>query len=259
MTKPTFIFVPGICHTPTVFSRVIKLLSDSGYSSHGLDLPSVGANPGLPDFSADVTALQNAINECLSAGKDTVVVLWSYGSVVGTEAVLPSMLKSARQKERKAGGVMHLVFLAGPILPVGMSVAKSNPQTPEDVGDSASFDFEAGTLTLNPKVVPRIFYNDIEDQAVVAELVDGLKPMSLGPMSSELTGTAWEYTPATMVICTNDNGLPLERAERQLKEAKEKVPSAFGTVERLDASHVPFVSMPEKVAEILIKAAGSSG
>jgi len=258
MTKPTFIFVPGICHTSAVFSRVINLLTKLGYACHGLDLPSVGANPGLPDFSADVSTLQDSINNCLSAGEDTVVVLWSYGGIVGTEAVLPSMLKSARQKEGKAGGVKHLVYLAAPILPVGMSVAKSNPQTPEDVGEAAFYDFEAGTLTLNPKIVPMIFCNDIEDQAVVAELVGGLKSMNLGPLADELTRAAWEYTPATMVMCTKDFGLPLERAEKQLRDAREKFPNAFGTVEKLDASHVPFVSMPERVAELLTRAAGEA-
>lgn len=257
-SKSAFIFVPGICHTPAVFSRVINLLSKAGYTSHGLTLPSVGANPGLPDFSADVTTVQDSINKCLAAGEDSVVVGWSYGGVVVTEAVLPSMLKSARQAEGKAGGVTRLVYLAAPILPIGMSVAKSNPQTPEDVGEAASFDPEAGTLSLNPKFVPMIFYNDIEDQKVVAELVEGLKPMSLGPMASDLTREAWSYSPSTTIMCTNDHGLPLERAERQLKEAKERFPIAFDTVEKLDASHVPFVSMPERVAEILVKAAGNA-
>lgn len=38
--------------------------------------------------------------------------------------------------------------------------------------------------------------------------------------------------------------------------AREKLLEAFERVKRLDASHVPFVSMPARVTEILRKAAG---
>lgn len=67
------------------------------------------------------------INKSIATGEDVIVILWSYGGVVGTEAVLPSMLKLNRERERKSGGVVHLVFLAAPALKVGMSVKRSNP------------------------------------------------------------------------------------------------------------------------------------
>ena len=257
MSKPTLIFVPGAWHAPSVFSRVISLLSTNGYTSHGLSLPSVGANPGLPNFDADVAALQTLIDKSISVGEDVIVVLWSYAGVVGTEAVLPSMLKSNREAEGKRGGVIHLVYLAAPALKVGMSVGRSNPDSKaENAGELAVFDEEAGIVTINPKFAPMLFYNDVEDQELVKELVDGMQSMSVGALRSKLTRAAWEYAPATSVICEKDFRLPAERAERQLKEAKELCPGAFQTIERCEAGHVPFVSMPERVVEILRRAAG---
>lgn len=258
MSKPTFIFVPGAWHTPSVFSIVITLLSAHGYQSHGLSLPSVGANPGLPDFSADVSALQSLINTSITAGEDIVVVLWSYGGVVGTEAVLPSMLKSSRQAVGKAGGITHLVYLAAPILPVGKNSDRSGDVPPEVLAETVHFDQAAGTIAINAKVAPMLFYNDIEDQGLVAELVSGTLPMSVGSLGSTLTRTAWAYTPATAVICEKDNALTVDVLEQQLKEAKEAYPDSFGTVEHCAAGHAPFVGMPEWVTDVLRRAAGES-
>lgn len=190
MAKPAFIFVPGAWHTPSVFFKVIELLSTHGYSSHPLSLPSLGANPGLPNFNADVNALQTLITERISAGEDLVVVLWSYGGIVGTEGVLPSMLKSSHQTKGEAGGVVHLVYLAAPILGIGQNSDRSGDVPPELLAEMVHYDQAAGTIAINAKVAPMLFYNDIEDQEVVANLVSGLLPMSAGALGSKLTRTA---------------------------------------------------------------------
>lgn len=256
MAKPTFLFVPGIWHQPSVFSPVTTRLSSHGYPTTWLSLPSVGANPGLPDFSADVDALTKLINTHLSKEEDLILVFWSYGSVPGSEAVLPSMIKSAREKEGLRGGVIHLVYLAAPILPVGMSVAKSRPPEVEESNDMVTYNDPPGTVVVGAALAAMLFYNDVEDPAVVKELTDGLQPMSLGPLRSELTRAAWMYTPSTVVMCEKDLGLPTERFEKQLEVAREIKPGAFERVEKCGASHVPFVTMPEWVVEVLRRAAG---
>ena len=256
MTKPTFLFVPGAWHSPIVFSPTTNLLQSHGYPTISLSLPSVGANPGKPNFDADVAALQSLITTHLEKGEDLILVLWSYGSAPGSEAVLPEMLKSAREKEGKSGGVLHLVFLAAPILPIGMSVEKSRPPEPADSGGIATYDLEAMTVSVNPDFAGMLFYNDIEDQAVVKELAADMKPMSIGPLRSELTRAAWMYTPSTAVFGEKDFGLPIERAEEQLRVAREITPGCFDRVEKCGAAHVPFVSMPEFVVGVLRRVAG---
>lgn len=255
MTKPAFIFVPGAWHTPSCFSLVTDRLSNHGYTSHGLSLPSVGANPGLPDFSADVHALRDLINERVSAAEDVIVVLWSYGSFVGTEAVLPSMLKSFRESEGQKGGVVHLVYLAAFLIPVGESVLMGSPRT-DHVDDLMRFDLKAGTVSVDPQMAGLYFYNDVQDQSLVEEMCRNLQSMSIGAFRSKLTRAAWEYTPATLVLCELDACIDLERLERRLKSAREKCPGAFERVERWRAGHAPFLSMPDRVAEILRRAAG---
>lgn len=144
MANPIFICIPGAWHTPSVFPHVMSLLATHGYASHGLSLPSVGANPGLPDFSAVVTAFQELIDKRISSDEDLVVVSWSYDCAVGTKAVLPSMLESARRAYGNEGGGVHLVYFAASVLPICISIAKSKLRSPQDAGELASFDMELG-------------------------------------------------------------------------------------------------------------------
>lgn len=261
MAKPTFLFVPGAWHEPAVFKPITTLLSTHGYPTTSLSLPSVGANPGLPNFSADVTALTNLIHTHLDQGDDLILVLWSYGSVPATEAVLPSMLTSARAAQGLRGGVLHMVFLAAPVLPVGMSVEKSRPPEDESGGGDGMviYNDPPGTISISPALAKMVFYNDVTDPDVLDRLTEGLRPMSLGPLRSELTRAAWVYTPATAVVCERDFGLPVERFEKQLEVARVIEPGVFGRVERCGAAHVPFVSMPEWVLGVLIRVAGEDG
>ncbi|CAD6574886.1 MAG: hypothetical protein ASARMPRED_006962 [Alectoria sarmentosa] len=257
MSKPTFIFVPGAWHTPSCFSLVTARLAKHGYTSHGLSLPSVGANPGLPDFSADVCALRDLINKLISAAEDVVVVLWSYAGVVGTEAVLPAMLKRRRETEGQSGGVVHLVYLAAFLLPVGEGILMGGrPQSVDDDDDVLRYDWAAGTVSVNPAMARPLFYNDVEDQALVEDMSRNLRSMSVGAFRSRLTRAAWEYTPATLVLCERDGCMDRGRREQRLRAARDKCPGAVGRVERCGAGHAPFLSMPDRVVEILRRAAG---
>ena len=255
MSKPTFIFVPGAWHAPSCFSLVTDRLSKQGYTSHGLSLPSVGANPGLQDFGADVDALRDLINGCIAADEDIVVVLWSYAGVVGSEAILPTMLKRFREAEGTKGGVVHVVYLAAFLLPVGEAVVTGMAPT-ENEDHVWRYDLDAGTISVNPRMAGPLFYNDVEDSSLVEEMCRNLQSMSIGVFRSELTRAAWEYAPATLVLCEKDAVMSLEKMEKRLEYARGKCPGAFERVERCMAGHAPFLSMPDRVTEILRRAAG---
>lgn len=256
MSKPTFIFVPGAWHIPSCFTPVTDRLSKHGYTTHLLTLPSVGANPGLPDFSADVNTLRALINERISLAEDLIIVLWSYGGVVGSEAILPSMLKSAHQAQGGGkGGVVRIVYLAAFVLPVGEGVMMGMPPTPE-WKDALRFDMAAGNVSVKPQMAGSLFYNDVEDKGLVEEMGRNLQSMSIGAFRSKLTRAAWEYTPATLVVCEQDMCIKLAGMEKRLQYARGKCPGAFDRVERCKAGHAPFLSMPDRVTGILRRAAG---
>jgi hypothetical protein len=58
------------------------------------------------------------------------------------------------------------------------------------------------------------------------------------------------------ILCEKDAAIPSFAQEGMIQTAQAAVPSSFDVVERVDASHSPFISQPEWLAEKLAKAAG---
>ena len=102
-------------------------LEKAGYSVVAVSLPSSGTVPAVPDFSADVDIIRSVVTSTLAIGKDVVLVMHSYGAVVGCEA-----LKGIKQDEAdllmesdgvlRVGQVVKLAFIAGCLFPVGKSI-----------------------------------------------------------------------------------------------------------------------------------------
>ena len=118
MAKPTFLFVPGAWSTPAVFDLLTTALTTHEYRTQTISLPSVGANPGLHDFSADVTAVREAVTTLANEGKDVIVVMHSYGGMPGSEA-LEGLGKEEREAKGKTGGVVRLVYIMSYAVPEG--------------------------------------------------------------------------------------------------------------------------------------------
>lgn len=125
--RPTLILVHGGWSGPETFSLIVPGLEKAGYSVVAISLPSSGTVPAISDFSADVNIIRSVVTSTLATGKDVVLVMHSYGAVVGCEA-----LKSIKQDETdilmesagvmKVGKVVKLAFIAGCLFPVGKSV-----------------------------------------------------------------------------------------------------------------------------------------
>jgi len=59
-------------------------------------------------------------------------------------------------------------------------------------------------------------------------------------------------------VCEKDNAIPKAGQEGMIAQARGIAASAFDTVEVLDTSHSPFISQPENLARLMIKAAGGA-
>ena len=55
-------------------------------------------------------------------GKDVIVVMHSYGGVVGTKAIYEDLSKQPRQLKGLSGGVTGLLYICAFVLPVGASL-----------------------------------------------------------------------------------------------------------------------------------------
>lgn len=110
-TLPTVVFTPGAWHGPQSFDLVRAGLTLKGYESEAITLPSVGAEPATVGLEEDAAVLRSTIETLADAGKEVVVVVHSYGGMVGGNAIEGLGYKQ-RAANNEKGGVIMLVYLA---------------------------------------------------------------------------------------------------------------------------------------------------
>lgn len=117
-----FILVPGAWHGPESFQPTTTLLEKAGYTVHGVHLPSVCASPQVQSFEPDVKAIRTVLDKVLSTGKDIVVIMHSYGGVVGSEALGEYIQTLEKGQKSGYGKVRRIVFVCAFVLPEGGSL-----------------------------------------------------------------------------------------------------------------------------------------
>ena len=118
-SKPTILLVPGAWHSPDLYAPMTDLLVAEGYEYIGISLVSVGADPALENWDPDVELIHKTVLGVLDRGKDVVLVVHSYGGLVGSEA-MKGLGKKQRESEGKKGGVVRLVYICAFFLELGM-------------------------------------------------------------------------------------------------------------------------------------------
>lgn len=121
-SKPEFVIVPGAWHGPESFDPTSALLEKAGYAVHGVQLPCFGAQPPLENFDPDVAAIRDVVNKVLSAGRDVVLIMHSYGGVVGCEALSEYVQEAGKGGKEGWGRVRRLVFVSAFVMAEGGSL-----------------------------------------------------------------------------------------------------------------------------------------
>src|ERR1700743_408058 len=223
-TLPSVLIVPGGWHKPDHFDLLVAELS--GIDVHTVTLASSGDDPAaLRDMYADAEMIARAV---AAIDGPVVVVAHSYGGIPTTQAL------------SYATNVRRIIYLAAFQLLAGESLISthglmswSKLHTREGFGDYV----EAMTPTT-------IFYNDVEP-ATARCAVARLGYQSYAAMSQPLTETAWQGIPSTYVICECDNALP--------GASQEQIAPRADDVQRLCASHSPYLSQPGALAQLILR------
>ncbi|TGO29599.1 hypothetical protein BPAE_0013g00510 [Botrytis paeoniae] len=241
--KPEFVFVPGAWHSPESFEPTTNILAAKGYKVHGISLKSVGASPHLEDFQPDVETIRNKIDSLLSTSTPLILVYHSYGGVIGSSA-----LDTYIATLSPTGLIRRLVYIAAFCLPKSASLMGALNHNPLPWW-SISLDSRAVTCS-DPY---EIFYSDIPRNEA-QKYVEMLKEHSYKTLDSPVTTEPWRHIPSTYIVCEEDKAIPLEAQLGMIRGAQEIAEGSFGTIERTNAGHSPFISQPEWLAEKLIKA-----
>ncbi|KAM0720982.1 hypothetical protein Q7P37_003267 [Cladosporium fusiforme] len=248
---PTLVFVPGAWHKATCYDRVIEPLREKhNINCVAVTLPSTTGNAEAT-FKDDVDAVRTAIATETTAGRDVIVVVHSYGGIVGESAVKGFTQASAAQdtptSANPTGHVKALVLIATGFSITGLSFMDpffGIPPPAWRVNKETGF----ADIVTSPR---QLFYGDLEAEDA-AYWVSQIMPQSLKALfeGGEHVYTGWKDVPVWFIGTVEDKGMPV--AAQRLNVGMARGQGAVVHHTELISSHSPFLSMPEEVVEIIM-------
>ena len=225
-TKPTIVFCHGIWADGSCFNKVIPPLQADGHDV-------IAVQYGLDSFEADVAAVKRTLNR---VGNPVLLVGHSYGGATITAAGVD---------ERVAG----LVYIAAVAPDAGETVQNQLDKYPSDI--FTRVEVADGRAWMLPNGT-EFFAGDLSaaEQKLVwaphyAPVFDLFHQQKLGPNE-----VAWKSKPSWYVLATQDHTVhpDLQRWVSKRMGAK---------VTEVASSHVPMLSQPEIVTDVIRKAAAA--
>lgn len=229
--KPTIVLVHGAFADGSSWNKVIPILHKKGYQTIAVQNP-------LTSLNDDVAFVERAIAEV--PGK-VVLVGHSWGGVVITQAGNNEKVKS-------------LVYVAAYAPDEGQtieSISKDAHEVRKVPGVPGFTDpiISDGYIRLKEETIINHFAQDLpRDEAMIIASSQGR--MHVSTIGAKVTVPAWKFKPSYYIVSDNDHIISPQLESEMAKKIN-------ATTYHLPASHVAMLSMPEKVAEVIIKAAGN--
>jgi pimeloyl-ACP methyl ester carboxylesterase len=271
MTATPILFVHGFWHAAWCWTEVLTHVARAGRVGIAIDLPGHGLRARRPAAATarpfDPQALINApspvagidLDEVsdflveqmkqLGGGRPVTVVAHSMGGTVLTRA--------AQQAPEL---VSRAVYLAA-FMPASGTPALAHAQTPALSRALWADPAAVGALRLDVgspdpdyrQALCDIFYGDVDPTLVDAaiSLLSPDAPIGIALGSTRLTAHGWGSVPRTYIKTDRDVVIPPAVQERFIADADAAFPTNPTHVLGLDASHSPFLSMPDQVANIV--------
>jgi pimeloyl-ACP methyl ester carboxylesterase len=221
-TKPSIVFAHGLWADGSCFSKVIPVLQADGYEV-------MSTQNSLDTLKGDVDAVTRVLGRVSSPA---ILVGHSYGGTVITAA----------GNDDRVVGLVYIAALAPDDDETSQSLLDKFPKT--DV--FGHIEVADGRIWLKPDGID-CFAGDLPDQEKKVVLsVQGVPALDL--FNQKLKGAAWKSKPSWYIVAKNDRTVPpdLERFVAKRMGA---------TTVEADSSHVPMLSRPELVIDVIRKAA----
>ncbi|AXA45173.1 alpha/beta fold hydrolase (plasmid) [Rhizobium leguminosarum] len=220
--KPSIVFAHGLWADGSCFSKVIDLLVADGYEV-------IATQNHLNTVADDAAAVRTSLGR---AGSPVVLVGHSYGGTVITAA----------GTDARVAALVYICALAPEDGDTTQLDQTKFPQTPV----FQHIDVADGRLFLRPSGIPD-FAGDLPDAE--QKLVWATQ---MGPLADLFTqpviGAAWKSKPTYYIVGTEDRTVQPE-LQRFLAERMG------AKVTELASSHVPMLSQPQRVYQVIRDAA----
>ncbi len=222
--SPTVVLVHGAFADGSSWSKVIPLLQAQG-------LKVVAVQNPLTSLSDDVAFTRRVID---AQTGPVVLVGHSWGGSVITQA----------GNHDKVKALVYVAAFAPKVGETSLDGVKAFPPAPGLANPIATAD---GFLTLSAETVAKDFAQDVTPTE--ANLIATTQGAVRGANFEEpLTSAAWTNKPSWYIVAANDRMIQPD-AQRALAKRIN------ATTTTLDASHVPMVSKPQQVADVIMAAA----
>jgi hypothetical protein len=231
----------------------MQVMRSHGYNVEAISLASNDPkDPPNTDIDSDVEVITAAIENILSSGNDVVLVTHSYSGYPGQTAAYNFI---DRQPGRPR--IVAIAMMCSFLYPAGtkfIDVLGGKPHAIHKV-------IENETLLDIPDNPKELFYHDVQDAEAV-EAIGHLKPASWRTLlkAPTVNGSGYWGIPTSYLICESDKAIPAELQrlmlagndeEMEMRESKMRIRQ-----EAVDASHSPFLSIPDRTADFIRRSAG---
>ncbi|KAJ7158073.1 hypothetical protein C8R46DRAFT_1039464 [Mycena filopes] len=249
MLNPTFVIVPGLCHTPIPLE--LAATQPESARSPVLVPQSTTEAPGV-----DAANIRRLVEELVdSEEKEVVLVCHSFGGHPGSQSV-KGFEKSVRAKAGKKGGVTKIVFLTAVVPLEGENLMDVMMGAQVANKDWMDFDTATGTVIANANVTTTL-YHDLPD-ADAQHWVSKLEPMAIahavpGPPAVDVCWDT-EGVAKVYIFCKRDRAFTFEEQQRMAQRAREVQGGGPWETYEMDCGHSPCLSHVAELTEILVKA-----
>lgn len=222
------VLIHGAFADGSSWSKIIPLLEAKALSVIAVQNP-------LTSLADDVAAAKRAI--ALQDGP-VLLVGHSWGGAVITEA----------GNDPKVAG---LVFVAAGAPDEGQSFGEMGQEAPAAPGFGEIRPDASGFLSLTAKGVTEDFAQDLpEAESKIIFATQG--PWSSKALGDKISKAAWKTKPSWYIVASKDRMINPNLQQTLAKKIK-------ATTIIIQASHVPMISQPAKVASFIIEAASKVG
>jgi pimeloyl-ACP methyl ester carboxylesterase len=220
--KPTIVFCHGIWADGSCFSKVIPALQADGHEV-------IAVQYGLDSFEEDVATVKRTLNR---VGSPVLLVGHSYGGATITASGVD---------DRVAG----LVYIGAVAPDVGETVQQQLDKYPSDI--FSRVEVADGRAWMLPNGT-EFFCGDLSAEEQKLVWATHYAPVADLFQQQKIKSTPWKSKPSWFILTTKDHTVH--------PDLQRWVSKRMGaTVVEVESSHVPMLSKPDVVIEVVRKAA----
>jgi pimeloyl-ACP methyl ester carboxylesterase len=222
--KPSIVFCHGIWADGSCFSKVIPALQSDGHEV-------IAAQYGMESFEEDVATIKRTLNR---VSGPVLLVGHSYGGATITAAGVDDR-------------VTGLVYIAAVAPDVGETVQDQLDKYPSDI--FSRVEVADGCAWMLPNGT-EFFCGDLSEQEQKLVWATHFPPVADLFQQQKIKSTPWKAKPSWYILATKDHTVH--------PDLQRWVSKRMGaTVTEVESSHVPMLSKPDVVIEVIRKAAKS--